>query len=201
MVARLKALGLTIDIKYGGAVLRSLRTLQIANVELKEPYKLLLPNRENAFIQPAKLTGYLLSETHSVGKSKAKFFREFGFNEENVEILEQELLRVARFQEINETITTTHGTKYTIVGTINTPSGKAVNVITVWIIDANQETPRFVTAGPFLESKGEKADIQLEREIIRGQLLALLDVLPVDLLTQMRDFAEFLQQKYKTKES
>jgi hypothetical protein len=115
---------------------------------------LLLPNRENAFIQPAKLTGYLLSETHSVGKSKAKFFRQLGFNEENVEILEQELLRVARFQEINETITTTHGTKYTIVGTINTPSGKAVNVLTVWIIDANQENPRFVTARPFLESKG-----------------------------------------------
>jgi Domain of unknown function (DUF4926) len=47
----------------------------------------------------------------------------------------------------------------------------------------------------------EKADVQLEREIIRGQVLELIDVLPVDLLTQMRDFAEFLQQKYKTKES
>jgi N-acetylglutamate synthase-like GNAT family acetyltransferase len=79
---------------------------------------LLLPNRENAFIQPEKLTGYLLSETHSVGKSKAKFFCELGFNEENVDILEQELLKVANFQEITETITTKHGTKYVIIGII-----------------------------------------------------------------------------------
>ncbi|MFB2971704.1 DUF6883 domain-containing protein [Aerosakkonema sp. BLCC-F183] len=112
-----------------------------------------LPNPENAFIQPAKLAGYLLSETHSVGKSKAKFFRELGFNEDNVDILEQELLKIARFQEISETIATTHGTKYVIVGTINTPSGKAVSILTVWIIDAGQENPRFVTARPFLENK------------------------------------------------
>jgi hypothetical protein len=49
-----------------------------------------LPNREQAFIQPAKLTEYLLSETHPVGKSKAKFFRYWGFNEETVSFLEQE---------------------------------------------------------------------------------------------------------------
>ena len=43
-----------------------------------------LPNRENAYIPPRKLTEYLLSETHSIGKSKAKFFRAIGFDEENV---------------------------------------------------------------------------------------------------------------------
>jgi hypothetical protein len=56
---------------------------------------LLLPNRKDAFIQPEKLTGYLLSETHSVDKLKAKFFRELGFDEENVAILEKELLKIA----------------------------------------------------------------------------------------------------------
>ena len=40
-----------------------------------------------------KLTDYLLSESHSVGKSKAKFFRELGFSRENVAILEQELIK------------------------------------------------------------------------------------------------------------
>jgi hypothetical protein len=43
-----------------------------------------LTNRENAFIQPEKLIDYLLLENPSVGKSKAKFFRELVFNEENV---------------------------------------------------------------------------------------------------------------------
>lgn len=115
---------------------------------------MLLPNCEQAFIQAAKLTGYLLSETHSVGKSKAKFFCELGFSEENVAILEQELLKVARFQEVTETIVTVHGIKYVIVGTINCPVDRTVSVLTVWIIDTGQEVPRFVTARPFLENKG-----------------------------------------------
>lgn len=113
-----------------------------------------LPNQENAFINPTKLTGYLLSETHSVGKSKAKFFRDLGFNEDNVDILEQELLKVARSQEVTETISTEHGSKYVMVGTINTPSGRTVNILTVWIIDIGKENPRFVTARPFVESNG-----------------------------------------------
>ena len=115
---------------------------------------MLLPNCEQAFIQAAKLTDYLLSETHSVGKSKAKFFRELGFSEENTAILEQELLNVARFQEVTETLVTVHGIKYVIVGTINCPVDRTVMVLTVWIIDTGQEVPRFVTARPFLESKG-----------------------------------------------
>ncbi|WP_407681176.1 DUF6883 domain-containing protein [Prochlorothrix hollandica] len=45
---------------------------------------MLLPNREKAFIELPKLTDYLLSESHSVGKSKAKFFRELDFSQENI---------------------------------------------------------------------------------------------------------------------
>jgi hypothetical protein len=115
---------------------------------------LLLPNRKKAFIELPKLTDYLLSESHAVGKSKAKFFRELGFNQENVAILEQQLLNLAYFQDVTETITTVHGIKYVIVGTINSPSGKIVNILTVWIIDVGHENPRFVTARPFLEIKG-----------------------------------------------
>jgi len=115
---------------------------------------LLLPNRKDAFIQPEKLTGYLLSETHSVGKSKANFFRKLGFDEVNVAMLEKELLKIAHSQEVTETVTTQHGIKYVIIGTINTPKSKQVNILTVWIIDSGQETPRFVTARPFLENKG-----------------------------------------------
>lgn len=110
-----------------------------------------LPNREQAFIQPAKLTEYLLSETHPVGQAKAKFFRALGFNEDNVSLLEQELLAIARSQTVGETLTTAHGVKYIITGTINTPVAKTVNVLTVWIIDAGEEKTRFVTARPFLD--------------------------------------------------
>lgn len=107
-----------------------------------------LPNRENAYIQPIKLTGYLLSETHPVGKSKAKFFRELGFNESNLNILEQELLSLARFHEVADMVSTIHGTKYAIAGTINTPINRPVSILTVWIVDSGQENPRFITARP-----------------------------------------------------
>lgn len=40
-----------------------------------------LENKEYAYIPLAKLLDYLLSETHPVGKSKAKYLRSLGFNE------------------------------------------------------------------------------------------------------------------------
>ncbi|MEM9162438.1 MAG: DUF4926 domain-containing protein [Cyanobacteria bacterium P01_F01_bin.4] len=45
----------------------------------------------------------------------------------------------------------------------------------------------------------ERADIQLERTIIQAQLIELLNYLPEDLLAEVRDFAEFLQQKQSKK--
>ena len=108
-----------------------------------------LPNRENAYIQPQKITGYLLSESHSVGKSKAKFFREVGFNETNIYCLEQELLALAQSYEVAESSSTSHGKKYVIIGPINTPRDRQVTILTVWIIDTGGINPRLVTARPF----------------------------------------------------
>jgi hypothetical protein len=108
-----------------------------------------LPIRENAYIQPQKITGYLLSESHSVGKSKAKFFREVGFNDTNIYLLEQELLTLAQSHEVAESSSTSHGKKYVIVGSINTPLDRQVTILTVWIIDIGEVNPRFVTARPF----------------------------------------------------
>lgn len=105
-----------------------------------------LPNRENAFIQPQKLVGYLLSETHSVGSSKAKLLRASGFNEENVDMLEQRLLDIARSQPVKEVVASPHGTKYVIEGEIEAPNGYLIELRTVWIIDLGQADPRFVTA-------------------------------------------------------
>jgi len=107
-----------------------------------------LPNRDRAFIQPQKLTGCLLSETHSVGSSKAKRLRAVGFNHENVAMLKQELLQIAASQLVKDTIETPQGTKYVIEGTIATPNGATLRPRTVWIIDNGETCPRFVTAHP-----------------------------------------------------
>ena len=107
-----------------------------------------LPNWENAYIPPPKLKDYLLSETHTVGKSKAKFFRGLGFNEFNIEMLEQGLIAIAHTEEVKEVVSSLHGIKYVVDGWLPTPDERQVMARTVWIIEINQETPRLVTAYP-----------------------------------------------------
>ncbi len=107
-----------------------------------------LPNRSKAYIPLQKLTTYLLSETHAIGKSKAKFFRALGFNETNVRLLEQEFLQIAVTADIIDTVSTPHGAKYILDGLLQTPVGSSVKVRTVWIIEMDEDSPRFVTAYP-----------------------------------------------------
>jgi hypothetical protein len=107
-----------------------------------------LPNSENAFIAPEKLTDYLLSEFHPGGKSKAKFFRPAGFSEINASLLKKSLLKIAKTQHIKNITESIHGIKYIIDGKIKTLNRKNVKVRTVWILEPNQNAPRFVTAYP-----------------------------------------------------
>jgi hypothetical protein len=107
-----------------------------------------LPHADRAEVDPGKLGGYLLSESHPVGKAKARFFREAGFDESTIELLVQGLLQIARTQEIVGTSTTVHGEKYILEGELETPAGRRLRVRTIWIIDQGQDRPRLVTAYP-----------------------------------------------------
>ena len=109
---------------------------------------MLLPDCEKAYIPPQKLTDYLLSTSHTIGKGKAKFFREFGFDESNVEFLEFGLIAIAQTEEVLTTTVSPFGTKYIIDGILMTPMEISVNVRTVWIIESGEIDPRFVTAHP-----------------------------------------------------
>lgn len=107
-----------------------------------------LPKRQKAYIPPHKLSRYLLSKIHPIGRWKSKLFRTLGFDEKNADILEQRLIDIANYENVKESIVSAHGTKYVIDGSIETPSGNIVKVRTIWIIDKGQDTPRFVTAYP-----------------------------------------------------
>lgn len=107
-----------------------------------------LPSRENAYIPPLKLKGYLLSETHPIGKEKAKLFRSAGFNEGTAALLKEGLLAIARSGRVTDVIESPHGVKYIIEGEIKTPTGDSIKLKTIWIVDIGQERPRFVTAYP-----------------------------------------------------
>jgi hypothetical protein len=113
-----------------------------------------LPNRENAYIQPQKLLGYLLSDTHPVGSSKAKLLRAHGFNEVNADKLEQELLKIAYSKMVQDVVATTHGVKYVLDGEVKAPGGRCLQLRTIWIIDQGETKPRFVTARPLKPSEG-----------------------------------------------
>ncbi|MBI2471760.1 MAG: hypothetical protein HYV59_11045 [Planctomycetes bacterium] len=110
-----------------------------------------LPDTERAYISLLKIKDYLLSETHPIGKSKAKFFRSFGFNETNTNLLKQGLLSIVHTEDVQEEVLSLHGVKYIIDGLLQTPIGKTVRVRTIWIIDKGQSRPRFVTAYPIMK--------------------------------------------------
>jgi hypothetical protein len=107
-----------------------------------------LPNRGKAYVQPTKLTDYLLSETHPIGRSKARFLNSVGFDKLNVVLLEQGLIAIATSEDVREVSSTAHGTKYVVDGILRAPGGELVQVRTVWIINAGEVRPRFVTAYP-----------------------------------------------------
>lgn len=112
-----------------------------------------LPNLENAFVRPEKITQYLLSENHPVGRHKAKFFLSFGFSLSFWRQLETALLQHAARHEVAQIETTPFGVSYVIDGLLLTPDERAPPVRTVWFIEIGQTTPYFVTAHPLKRAK------------------------------------------------
>jgi hypothetical protein len=107
-----------------------------------------LPDLERAFVRPEKITQYLLSENHPVGRHKAKFFSNFGFSLSSWRQLETALLNHARQHEVVQMEATPFGFSYAIDGPLPTPDGRAPQVRTVWFVETSQTAPYFVTAHP-----------------------------------------------------
>jgi hypothetical protein len=107
-----------------------------------------LPNGERAVVEQNKIIHYLLSESHPSGRAKAAFFRRFGYRKENWRLLRDGLLAHGCPGEIVEQIMTEFGMKYVIEGPLRTPDGRNPILRSVWIIEANESAPRFVTAYP-----------------------------------------------------
>jgi hypothetical protein len=107
-----------------------------------------LPNAENAIIASDKLTDYLLSQSHRIGRWKARFFLSIGFRETKVDELKNALINVAGNGEVKATITTEFGVKYVVEGVILGPSGRRAGIRTVWVVETGQSQPRLATAYP-----------------------------------------------------
>ncbi len=110
-----------------------------------------LPNVQQAFVDKEKITGYLLSETHSGGRGKQDFFSRFGFSVAEWEVMVEALVQHAHDHDVVQEIGTQHGTKYIIEGALLTPDGRNPAIRSVWIIDTGETAARLVTAYPLKE--------------------------------------------------
>lgn len=100
--------------------------------------------RKLAFINDEKFTKYLINSE----RPKGKYFRSNGFNETNIKIFKERLLKIVHNEEVQNMMNSDYGRKYTIEGDLRTPNGKIVKVLTVWIIEKNHKKPSFVTTYP-----------------------------------------------------
>jgi len=114
----------------------------------KECRPLKLPNASRAIIDPAKLRDYLLSPAHPVGRFKAPFFVALGYAQEQWQRLEADLRAQHLLQEAQPAATSSYGQKYEIRAILTGAGGRSAEVVSVWIILAGEDAPRFVTAYP-----------------------------------------------------
>lgn len=115
-----------------------------------------LPDAGAAFVEPAKLTDYLLNPDHPVGGDKAAFLARFGFRPERWPILEVALLAQARAGVVVGERQTVYGHHYTVEGPLPTPDGRNPIVRTAWVVAWGTRRPRFVTAHPGRRSGGPR---------------------------------------------
>jgi hypothetical protein len=109
---------------------------------------MLLPHVEQAIVPEQRLTGYLLSPTHRIGKAKAAFFQRFGFTAADWVVLAEALHQHARENAVAATEVTPLGVLYSVEGPLRVPDGRTPLVCVVWFVENSQTTPRLATAYP-----------------------------------------------------
>lgn len=107
---------------------------------------MLLPNADSAVIEQAKLQDYLLSQTHPIGRFKARFFSALGFSagrwaELGAALRSQHLTQDAEVAEAGP-----HGQSYAIRAILTGPGGQSAPVVSIWFVRVGELHPRFVTA-------------------------------------------------------
>jgi len=107
-----------------------------------------LPEHEKAVISQSKVVGYLLSDSHRDGRSKAVFFRKHGISIDSWEELTQALRRQVADNEITKIEDSPFGTRYVVEGELAAPNGRMFSVLSVWFIATSESVPWFVTAYP-----------------------------------------------------
>lgn len=104
-----------------------------------------LPGAATAFVDPRKISAYLLNAAHPQNGGKAGFFRDHGFDAETLTV---SLAEHPVQHPVATDQTSPHGRKFAVHCTLTCPDGRRPCITSIWIIDAGDERPRFVTAYP-----------------------------------------------------
>jgi hypothetical protein len=106
----------------------------------------LLPNRNRAIVEPAKLRDYALNPDHPVGGSKARVFRAaLGFTRNDWATLGVALVEGLQTEPVVGNRAGPNGTVYEVVIPVTGLNGRTAPVTTAWEI-AGIGVPRLVTA-------------------------------------------------------
>jgi hypothetical protein len=107
-----------------------------------------LPHSDRLRVDQSKIVDYLLSEAK--GRGKATFFLQLGFHPERWTVLAEAIKVQARSHPVALAVDSPWGTRYSVDGSIDTPSGREPRprVRTVWILETGSDQPRLITAHP-----------------------------------------------------
>jgi len=90
----------------------------------------------------------LLSPEHPVGRFKAAFFARLGYQRLDWTRLEADLRYLATTGDALPGPVSPYGAKFRVRGILQGPAGRRAMIETVWLVQTDEETPRFITAFP-----------------------------------------------------
>lgn len=107
-----------------------------------------LPGVSCAFVEPRKITEYLLNPAHPQGASKARFFLARGFSLAAWATFGDALTTQGANNLVTKVTQTTYGVRYQVDCHCPTPDGTNPCIRTVWEIPLDARCPRLLTAHP-----------------------------------------------------
>jgi hypothetical protein len=107
-----------------------------------------VPNAGQAYVDPRKITEYLLSTSHPRGSDKAAFFARFGFSVQHWTTLRDALIDHLLCNNFSSAASDRFGQTFKVLGTLKSPDGRNPRVLVTWIVLKGESIPRLVTAVP-----------------------------------------------------
>jgi hypothetical protein len=99
-------------------------------------------------IAPEKLRDYALNPANPDGESKARFFGEMGYNQEDWQILEADLREQHLSQEAKPGKTSMYGEKHEIIAPLVGPNKQERWLRSIWMVRKEETVARFITLIP-----------------------------------------------------